>query len=131
MELSTATQLLAHHADLKSWTQTFMFETSAGYVNLATAIGPRARTPDNATNQPDKYLNFLRCRSKTFYRFDPDTYSGVECKDRLVNAVRASLPGASYFANNLNKCETYSTCRLICSFGKAPSQKTTYKKIPL
>ena len=67
MELSTATQLLAHHADLKSWTQTFMFETPSVYVNLATAIGPGARTLDNATNQPENFPKFKSCRSNTFF----------------------------------------------------------------
>ena len=109
MEVSTASKLLASHVGLQTWPQSFMFKTPHGYVNLATALGPNARTPDHATNQPDKYPSFERCRSKTFYRFDTEDYSGIDCKDRLVNDVRASLPGASYFANNMNECMSYST----------------------
>ena len=105
-----------------------MFKTRQGYVNLATALGPNARTPDHATNQPAKYPTFKRCRSKTFYRFDPEDYSGIDCKDRLVNDVRASLPGASYFANNMNAGVSYSTIRIICSFGKMMSTKTEYRE---
>ena len=104
-----------------------MFKTPHGYVNLATALGPNARTPDHATNQPAKYPSFKRCRSKTFYRFDTEEYSGIDCKDRLVNNVRASLPGASYFANNMNEGVSYSTIQIICLFGKLLSTKTEYR----
>ena len=116
MEVSTASKLLARHVDLQRWPQSFMFKTPHGYVNLATALGPNARTPDHATNQPAKYPSFKCCRSKTFYRFDTEEYSGIDCKDRLVNDVHASLPGASYFANNMNEGVSYSTIRIIYLF---------------
>ena len=126
MEVSTASKLLACHVGLQTWPQTFMFKTPHGYVNLATALGPNARTRDHSTIQPAKYRTFIRCRSKTFYRFDTQDYSGIDCKDRLVNDVRASLPGASYFANNMNEGVSYSTIQIICSFGKLLSTKTEY-----
>merc|ERR1711966_66468 len=60
MNADTASSIVSHHNNLRSWRQPFMFPTRDGLVDLSLAIGDKAATPKHVSHyQPDDYISQL------------------------------------------------------------------------
>ena len=126
MNADTASSILSHHNNLRSWRQPFMFPTRDGLVDLSPAIGDKAATPENVSHyQPDDYPNWPKCRP--VYRFDPTSYIGAADEVKLINDVKRSFVGVNYFLDNKYDTDQYRVVRLVCSFSKKLKKDTTYQ----
>ena len=127
MYLSTANAILSNHKKLMEWDQPFLFKTANGIIDLSTTIGKGAHTPPNACNQPAQYPPFRYSKHETYYQFDPDTYFGIESRERLMKDVRSSMKGARFYKNRFEDRSSFSIQELICSFHSAATNNTEYK----
>ena len=127
MYLSTANAILSHHKKLMEWDQPFLFKTANGIIDLSTAIGKGAHTPPDACNQPTQYPSFRYSKHVTYKQFDPDTYFGIESRERLMKDVRSSMKGARFYNNRFADRSTFSIQELNCSFHTVATNDIEYK----
>ena len=104
-----------------------MFQTADGIIDLSLIIGKAAHTPLDARDQPARYPEFCYSKHETRYRFDPETYKGLDSLEPLLTDARSSLKGSKFLSNRLVSRSNYSIQELIWSFHAANSHKTVYK----
>ena len=63
-----------------------MFQTADGIIDLSLS-GKAAKTPLDARNQPARYPKFRYSKHETRYRFDPETYKGLDSLEPLLKDV--------------------------------------------
>ena len=128
MYLSTANAILSHHKKLMDWDQPFLFKTTNGTIDLSAAIGKGAHTPAAACKQPTHYPSFRYSKHETYYHFDPDTYCGIECRQKLMKDVRSSMTGSKFYNKRFEDRSNFMIQELNCSFRTVATNDTQYKE---
>ena len=78
-------------------------------VNLADAVGPNAKTPANAPNQPRFHPRFSK------FQFDPSQFKGESCKEHLITTIRNMFPCSKLYLHRTTlslielRCQHYPT----------------------